>query len=453
MLERLKRITSGCCDINVSRCEQKNNHRIVREFNKGRSLSISVWAPNIAYSNDDFNQDLVTFDNVILACTKSHLSSSRPELIYDEDKPFMVIGVNSEYWELVLTNHTLIYAPEVNDDGVVEWTLSNKLPTKYIPALVFVNGAGEYSAVLTGSKSIASGTYAVAEGGDNIFGKQNPAPGDKLEYSTASGYASHAEGAAHAIGNYSHAEGGGNTDLTAEGFKTVSTAEGECSHAEGTHTWAKAGSSHAEGNRTLANGVSSHAEGRETISEGLASHAEGFNTKTGGTTETNSRSAGTDTRSGAYAHAEGNATIAKGVGAHSEGTKTIAIGTSSHAEGHSTSAVGFRSHAEGKNTIANGRSSHSEGEYTITNNVGEHAEGCYNKSNSTTIHSVGIGTSSTRKNAHEISTTGKHYIYNLAGYNGTNPSDTNDLVSYITALESRIISLEAILEEVLIIKK
>lgn len=283
----------------------------------------------------------------------------------------------------------------------------------------FTHGYSENSAILKDSGSIATNSYAVAIGADNSFGNIDNIPnGDKLEYATAAGYASHAEGAAHAIGDYSHAEGGGNTDLSSLGFKIVSTAEGECSHAEGTHTHAKAGSSHAEGNRSRAYGIASHAEGRESLAEGLASHAEGFNTKTGGTAVQNNREVGNSTDSGAYAHAEGNATIAKGIGSHSEGRKTIAIGNAAHAEGQDTVAEGYRSHAEGKSTRAIGRSSHAEGEYTITNNVAEHAAGQYNISTSSTNKSkathfsIGIGTSDTnRKNAFEVKQNGDIYAY------------------------------------------
>ncbi len=285
---------------------------------------------------------------------------------------------------------------------------------------------GNNSAVLKGSNNVASGTFSVAIGADNVFGNINSVQvGDKLEYAKATGYASYAEGAAHALGDYSHAEGGGNTDLTSLGFKIVSTAEGECSHAEGTHTYAKGGSSHAEGNRSRAYGIASHAEGRESLAEGLASHTEGFNTKTGGTTNVNNREVGDSVDSGAYAHAEGNATIAKGVSAHSEGRKTIAIGNAAHAEGQDTVAEGYRSHAEGKSTKAVGRSSHTEGEYNIANNTAEHASGLYNLSTAKTSKnttaeatqfSIGIGTSdSDRKNAFEVKQNGDIYVKGVDG--------------------------------------
>ena len=301
-----------------------------------------------------------------------------------------------------------------------------------------VKGEADNSAVLKGSNNVASGTFSVAIGADNVFGNINSvSEGDKLEYAKATGYASHAEGAGHALGDYSHAEGGGNTDLTSEGFKTVSTAEGECSHAEGTHTHAKGGSSHAEGNRSKASGTASHAEGRQTIAEGSVSHTEGFNTKTGGTTNENNREAGDLADSGAYAHAEGNATIAKGVSAHSEGRKTIAIGNAAHAEGQDTVAEGYRSHAEGKSTRAIGRSSHTEGEYTIANNTAEHASGQYNKSTKSsdksqaTLFSIGMGTSDSedgRKNAFEVKQNGDIYIEGVE----------NSLQSELTGLSTEV---------------
>ena len=76
--------------------------------------------------------------------------------------------------------------------------------------------------------------------------------------------------------------------------------------------------------------------------------------------------------------------------------------------------------------------SFAEGYFTVTRGIGSHAEGKYNKHNDFTLHSVGIGTSDTnRKNAHEITTDGKHYIYNIGDYDGTNPTNTNDLKSVI----------------------
>ena len=72
----------------------------------------------------------------------------------------------------------------------------------------FESGTGANSAQQKGTGANAVGPSAVAEGGDNLEGGE-PASDEEKLYSKAEGYASHAEGAAHAIGRYSHAEGGG----------------------------------------------------------------------------------------------------------------------------------------------------------------------------------------------------------------------------------------------------
>lgn len=163
--------------------------------------------------------------------------------------------------------------------------------------------------------------------------------------------------------------------------------------------------------------------GDSCIARGQSAYAEGYNTETGGEATSNTKAMGTSMDDGSYAHAEGNATIAEGRSSHAEGTKTLAVSVSSH--------------AEGDNTFAYGAISHAEGYYTQTRNTSEHAEGKYNKSTSgTTLHSVGIGTSnSARKNAHEITTDGKHYILGVGGYDGTNvtASGVQDLATVINS--------------------
>lgn len=251
-----------------------------------------------------------------------------------------------------------------------------------------VKGDVENSAVLKGGNNRALGKYATAFGGDNDLLPEEIDDSHPVMYSTAEGYASHSEGCAHAIGRFSHAEGGGN--VVVEGHPIVPTAEGDYSHAEGTHTWAK--------------GPHSHAEGGLTIAELRGAHAEGIGTTAGGQAS------------------------------HSEGNGTTAYGHYSHAEGDSTSTVSTANsaHAEGKLTVAKGIASHSEGQGTISNNRGEHAEGLWNKSNNSTIHSVGIGTSDTdRKNAHEITNDGKHYILGVGNYDGTKLDGATDVATVI----------------------
>lgn len=76
-----------------------------------------------------------------------------------------------------------------------------------------------------------------------------------------------------ALGNYSVAEGDGNT------------ASGYCAHAEGSNTTSSGKYSHAEGGggTTASGDFGSHAEGANTTASGdYGSHAEGFNTEASG---------------------------------------------------------------------------------------------------------------------------------------------------------------------------
>ena len=302
---------------------------------------------------------------------------------------------------------------------------------------------GEHSIINKRSGSISSGKYAVAIGADNIFGEASPVEGDKLEYCTASGYASHAEGSAHALGAYSHAEGGGNTDVTEEGYHVVSTAEGECSHAEGTHTYAYGGASHAEGNRTKAIGSHSHAEGRRTTASGSGSHAEGKETTASGLTShaegegatasgEASHAEGYITKSsGKYSHAEGNETEASGTDSHAEGKLTIAQGANSHAEGFNTLASGVCGHAEGYQCVASGDYSHASGKNTTASNSAEFVCGKYNHSYDGVIFNVGIGKASTEtednsKSAFLIDNSGNVYVNGVGSFNVNGQKDIEE---------------------------
>ena len=94
-----------------------------------------------------------------------------------------------------------------------------------------------------------------------------------------------------------------------------------------------------------------------------------------------------------------------------------------------------------------GIASHAEGIGTITTNAGESAVGRFNRSvryndtpvpeESETLFSVGNGTSDTdRKNVHEITTDGKHYVLNVGNYNGKTLSGATDLATVINSLSS-----------------
>ena len=261
-----------------------------------------------------------------------------------------------------------------------------------------------------GYKTIASGLYAHAEGATTTAsGQSSHAEGTStiatMNNAHAEGnttqalhYNAHSEGQKTiAYANASHAEGESTTAYTrgahsegirtkagtqgdtentfklyegahAEGYETTASAKG--AHAEGINTTASNEGSHAEGKQSVAYGQTSHAEGYktkagindntsseeyesahaegyQTTASGKGAHAEGYNTVTGGTMSQNDLEAGNSLRGGSYAHAEGNATIARGQSSHSEGRKTFASGKAAHAEGVNTTASGEGSHAGG----------------------------------------------------------------------------------------------------------
>lgn len=73
-----------------------------RLLSRGKSFEYSPWREFVKYSNDCFRQDFVSYENVLLACKQTHISSidTKPNLIYLENN---VIKCDSEYWELVMT--------------------------------------------------------------------------------------------------------------------------------------------------------------------------------------------------------------------------------------------------------------------------------------------------------------------------------------------------------------
>lgn len=114
-----------------------------------------------------------------------------------------------------------------------------------------------------GREVVASGADSFASGSKTFDGTTNT-----TKYTTASGYASHAEGlGVEASGDYgSHAEG----------FLTV--ASGTVSHSEGQQTTASGDGAHAEGKVTTASAYASHAEGYETVASQNCAHAQGLGT-------------------------------------------------------------------------------------------------------------------------------------------------------------------------------
>ena len=211
----------------------------------------------------------------------------------------------------------------------------------------------------------------------------------------------------------------------AEGYQT--TASGQYSHAEGQNTTASGQSSHAEGEGTTASGYISHAEGENTTASGESSHAEGCSSSS-------ISDADVSTQEELIYLWENDElfSLAYGLASHVEGYDCLAFGEASHAEGNENIVRGDQCHAEGNRNYSNGTASHVEGGNNTTSNDYEHAEGRYNKSNTGTRHSVGIGTSSNnKKNAFEIMSDGKAYLYGIGGYDGTNPQSTNTLQQII----------------------
>ena len=99
----MKRITP---DINLQNDIQRDRVLDSLEYYKGKSFNYAhTWHAGIHYFNDSSNIDFVTYENVLLACKKSHLSSSNsvPVIIYDDENPLQPIGVKSEYWSFVLS--------------------------------------------------------------------------------------------------------------------------------------------------------------------------------------------------------------------------------------------------------------------------------------------------------------------------------------------------------------
>ena len=196
-----------------------------------------------------------------------------------------------------------------------------------------------------GVNSKASGNHAHVEGADGI----------------ASGANSHCEGWTNiASGGASHAEGEAYEHTNKQIFPNK--AEATASHVEGMGTKAKGIGSHAEGGGqwnkttkafvyTTADGKCSHAEGTATTAEGSASHSEGVETQ-----------------------AIGNAS-------HAEGVKGQAIGENSHAEGADGIAGGKNSHVEGWGCITtiDAKASHAGGEASETHNYAAFAHGIYTK--------------------------------------------------------------------------
>ena len=313
-------------------------------------------------SVNDIIQVIDATDNSLMVTSKVTAVTSSYFMTNNDVYPLLTSGTNYT----IKTSNVDSHGIASHTEGCHTYAYGN-----YSHAEGYLTSATNEGSHAEGSNSVAKGSASHAEGSGTLAkGHHSHSEGSGT---LAEGSASHAEGCGtKATAEYSHAEGSGTTasgpSSHAEGSGT--TAIGDASHAEGSYTEANGYASHAEGFASKASGYTSHAEGRSTTASGSSSHAEGsgttasndyshaegYNSKTGGSETANTLESGISVDNGVYAHAEGNATQAKGTSSHSEGVKTFASGTGSHAEGYSInktedaldiSASGNGSHAEG----------------------------------------------------------------------------------------------------------
>ena len=286
----------------------------------------------------------------------------------------------------------------------------------------FDKGDAEYSLIQKGSSGTAFGASSLIEGTSTtnaksrgitsastdaeIIAEWSASTPDTDKFALTKGEAAHAEGHNNlALGNHSHAEGNGciAADNSSHAEGTGAAAMGKYAHAEGLETVATGSRSHTEGAWTKATQDEAHAEGQYSEAKAKASHAEGYLSQTSreGKTENDltPHAQGGDSSSwkNACSHAEGNATIAQGLGAHAEGEKTFANERATHAEGCGTVVNSEYSHAEGKATTAGtghdiGTAAHAEGEQTEATAWASHAEGYQAKAIAWVSHAEGAKT-------------------------------------------------------------
>lgn len=106
------------------------NH--TRDFYRGRSFRFAgVWTSGVHYISDEYVVDFVVKDNALLACSKSHMSSSEnepTEWIEEDGEKYAII---SDYWELVISGVTGkageeggVYLPSYDEENDrLVWTL------------------------------------------------------------------------------------------------------------------------------------------------------------------------------------------------------------------------------------------------------------------------------------------------------------------------------------------
>lgn len=267
----------------------------------------------------------------------------------------------------------------------------------------FVNGSGDYSAVLINdiAPNTANGEGATAIGENTTaYGDYATSEGDSV---AACGYASHAEGSSSTLALE-------RIDLDDYSDEDIYNEWIDSDPEEDKFTLSKGDGSHCEGNNGLAIGENSHCEGNGCYAEGSSGHAEGTGSKA----------------IGDHSHAEGLETNAVGNNSHSEGVHTAAFGNGSHSEGNASNLIpdtvttsstnsqiktawgttkfslakGTSSHIEGKDCLALGAQSHAEGLRTIAEDEGAHSEGIDTRATGKHAHAEGAGGVASGSNSH-----------------------------------------------------
>ena len=424
-------------------------------LNRGKSFNFSEWQSGTIYENTDYKQDFVTYGGQLWGCLETN-TNTPPSL--DCKEWSLLLTANSVYkfyWKLFGDNEVkplsfnrmaklpekfvpgeIYYIDELqtvvigtSETECIQYNASLEIRKQLDENVPFENGSIKNSAVLKGGYNQISNEHEVA------IGKYNKSDSEDIIYSVGIGTSDVRKNAHEILQNGKHyilgigGYDGTNTndanDLSEEINRIISNTNkiDDLKNAiiDNEKVVAKAFSDHQS--KILKN--SSDIE-QVPFKKGTGNNTAILKGTSNSATNKFATAFGEQTTASAdRAFSEGLKTTASGANSHAEGLSTLAQGQNAHAEGNKCQAIGNHSHAEGNGTIANGGASHAEGSGTITTNNFEHAEGRYNASTKNkTIHSVGIGTSNTdRKNAHEITTDGKHYIYGIGGYDGTNILD------------------------------
>lgn len=240
-----------------------------RDYYRGASFHYSgQWVVGAHYLSDDYNIDYIVNEQVLLACSKSHLSTLENEpKDFIRDDSGTVIGIVSEYWDFVLSGiNGVSPGIRINQENY-HWEICDNISLpeeKQIWVDTGVKSKFEFSDLTEEEKQEliqpaldadvfeeGSGTNSVQQKGTGAYARSN---------------SSAAFGQSTAQNKYAFAEG------------LTNTANGESSHVEGNNnnTGGTAKSAHAEGSNTFARGTSSHTEGYGTVTYNLSEHAEGM---------------------------------------------------------------------------------------------------------------------------------------------------------------------------------